>query len=171
MLNSNEFYLSILRANWWQHMRGMSVTNFFNHTIDKIPIVFWIFILYPAVQLEAKQSSVFVIAFEVMPWRGFALGISKANRFLVCHMNNSDKITVWSDQGWQGGCLQPGTEWDSLSKQCENGCLPQEQRYSVPQTWKDSALKLICSFICHTSFSYLLLHLVWFWPCEALNWL
>lgn len=28
-------------------------------------------------QLEAKPSSVFVIAFEVMTWRGFALGISK----------------------------------------------------------------------------------------------
>lgn len=77
MLKSNEFYLSILHANWWPHMREMSVTNFFNHTTDKIPIFFWIFILYPAVQLEAKPSSVFVTAFEAMTWRGFALGVSK----------------------------------------------------------------------------------------------
>lgn len=59
-------------------MREMSVSNFFKYTIDKIRIFFWIVILYPAVQLEAKPSGIFVPAFQVTSWRGFALGISKA---------------------------------------------------------------------------------------------
>lgn len=67
---SNEFYLSILNANWWQHMREMSVLNLFKYTIDKILFFSWIFVPYPAVQLKAKPSSTRVPALQAMSWGG-----------------------------------------------------------------------------------------------------
>lgn len=55
--------------------------DFFKYIIAKMFSFFCISIPCPAVQLETKPSSTLVPAFQVMSWRGFALGISKAAAF------------------------------------------------------------------------------------------
>lgn len=92
-------------------------------------------------QNEAVYDSIWGKVME-----GVCFRCKQNNRFLAWHMNNnSNEITIWSDQGWWGGCWKPDTEWDSLPRPWRNGCLPWAEILNSPnlQRWCPENILLI----------------------------